>query len=95
MTCLLPSAPTALQEMLLIDCPGWATNLLIHEHDTMRREADRCHRQFQAHIILVASETGLESFLTTASRGVATSTGCRTSCRRDADEVFFMAAGLA
>ena len=86
--------------ILLIDCLSvWATNLLIHEHD-----ADAACRalidaigECTARIVLVASETGLgivpDNRLSRRFRDI---NGVQNQAvAAIADEVFFMAAGLA
>ena len=94
------SADGAAGNVLLIDCLSvWATNLLIHEHDTdaAREALTEAIAKSEARIILVASETGLgivpDNRLSRRFRDI---NGLQNQAvAAIADEVFFMAAGLA
>ena len=88
------------ENVLLIDCLSvWATNLLIHEHDTAaaRQALIAAIEDCEARIILVASETGLgivpDNSLSRRFRDI---NGLQNQAvAAVADEVFFMTAGLA
>ena len=94
------SANGAAGNVLLIDCLSvWATNLLVHEHDTdaARQNLTDAIASSKAHIILVASETGLgivpDNRLSRRFRDI---NGLQNQAiAAIADKVFFMAAGLA
>ena len=94
------SANGAAGNVLLIDCLSvWATNLLVHEHDTdaARQALIAAIGASEARIILVASETGLgivpDNRLSRRFRDI---NGLQNQAvAAIADEVFFMAAGLA
>ena len=91
---------TAAGNVLLIDCLSvWATNLLIHEHDTdaAREALTDAIGNCRSRIILVASETGLgivpDNRLSRRFRDI---NGLQNQAvAAIADEVFFMVAGLA
>jgi len=87
-------------QVLLIDCLSvWATNLLIHEHDpdAARQDLIEAIGKCKARIVLVASETGLgivpDNRLSRRFRDI---NGLQNQAVATiADEVFFIAAGLA
>ena len=88
------------ENVLMIDCLSvWATNLLIHEHDTdaARQALIAAIKDCKARLILVASETGLgivpDNSLSRRFRDI---NGLQNqTVAAVADEVFFMTAGLA
>ncbi|NCF49671.1 MAG: bifunctional adenosylcobinamide kinase/adenosylcobinamide-phosphate guanylyltransferase [Bacteroidetes bacterium] len=86
--------------VILIDCLSvWITNILIHEYDvdaartTLMDQLARC----EGTIIVVASETGLGIIPDNAlSRRFRDANGhLNQAIARQADEVFFMTAGIA
>lgn len=85
---------------ILVDCLSvWTTNLLIHDRDLdqARRDLIGCLDGVKGRIVLVASETGLGIVPDNAlSRRFRDANGLLNQAVAEAaDEVFFIAAGIA
>ena len=85
---------------ILVDCLSvWTTNLLIHDQDLdqARRDLIGCLDGVKGRIVLVASETGLGIVPDNAlSRRFRDANGLLNQAVAEAaDEVFFIAAGIA